>query len=76
MYVRTAARGAGHARAMLAELERTARAAGHRRMILETGKMQPEAVALYRSSGYTDITPFGHYAGRPLSIHLGKDLAP
>lgn len=75
MYVRTAARGAGHARAMLAELERTARAAGHRRVILETGKMQPEAVALYRSSGYTDITPFGHYAGRPLSIHLGKDLA-
>jgi GNAT superfamily N-acetyltransferase len=74
MYVRGTARGAGRARAILAELERTARAAGHRRTILETGKMQPEAVALYRSSGYTDITPFGHYAGRPLSIHLGKDL--
>ncbi len=76
MYVRTAARRLGLARAMLAELERTARAAGHTRMILETGQKQPEAVALYHSSGYTDITPFGHYADRPLSIHLGKDLAP
>ncbi len=75
MYVRSAARGLGLARAMLAELERTAVAAGHRRMILETGKKQPEAVALYRSCGYTDITPFGYYAGRPLSIHLGKTLA-
>jgi GNAT superfamily N-acetyltransferase len=74
MYVRRAARGGGHARAMLAELELTALAAGHRRMILETGQVQPEAVALYRSAGYTDIRAFGYYAGAPLSIHLGKDL--
>ena len=74
MYVRTAARGRGFARAMLAELERTARAAGHDRIILGTGSKQPEAVALYRSAGYTDVTPFGYYADTPLSIHLGKDL--
>jgi ribosomal protein S18 acetylase RimI-like enzyme len=75
MYVRPAARRSGLARAMLAELERTALAAGHRRIILETGSEQPEAVALYRSAGYTDIAPFGHYADAPQSIHLGKDLA-
>lgn len=74
MYVRADARGRGFARAMLAELERTALAAGHDRMILGTGSKQPEAVALYRSAGYTDVTPFGYYAGTPLSIHLGKDL--
>jgi GNAT superfamily N-acetyltransferase len=74
MYVRENARRTGLARAMLAELERTAKAAGHRRMILETGSRQPEAVALYRSAGYTDIKAFGYYADTPLSIHLAKTL--
>jgi hypothetical protein len=36
----------------------------------------PEAVALYRSAGYTDIAPFGYYAGSAFSIHLGKLLSP
>jgi GNAT superfamily N-acetyltransferase len=74
MYVRSSARGAGFARAVLAALERTARQAGHRRMILETGLEQPEAIALYRSAGYADAPAFGYYACTPLSIHLGKDL--
>jgi GNAT superfamily N-acetyltransferase len=74
MYVAQAARRSGLARAILAELERTARAAGHRRMILETGSAQPEAVALYRSAGYTEIPAFGHYADSPLSTHFGKVL--
>ena len=76
MYVVPAARGRGLARQLLAELERTAAAAGHRRIILESGTRQPEAVALYRSSGYTPIPPFGYYAGAPGSIHLGKTLGP
>jgi GNAT superfamily N-acetyltransferase len=76
MYVAQAARRQGFARAILAELERTALAAGHRRMILETGSVLPGAVALYRSAGYTDIAPFGYYAQAPLSIYLGKPLGP
>jgi GNAT superfamily N-acetyltransferase len=74
MYVTPAARHRGLARQLLAELERTAAAAGHDRIILETGSAQPEAIALYRSSGYTPIAPFGHYAGSTGSVHLGKDL--
>lgn len=74
MYVAGPARRGGRARAMLAELEHTARSAGHKRMILETGSKQPEAVALYRSAGYQDIDGFGYYAGRPLAIHLAKQL--
>jgi GNAT superfamily N-acetyltransferase len=75
MYVARAARRRGLARLMLAELERTAREAGHDRVILETGSKQPEAIALYRSAGYTAIPAFGHYAGYAESVHLGKELA-
>lgn len=76
MYVSHTARRTGLARRMLAELERTAREAGHRRVILETGAMQPEAVALYRSSGYTPIPAFGYYANSPHSMHFARDLGP
>lgn len=74
MFVVAGHRGRGHARAVLAELESLARAAGVRRMVLETGERQPEAVALYASAGYEPVAPFGHYACTPGSVHLGKAL--
>ncbi|MGD9510132.1 MAG: GNAT family N-acetyltransferase [Geminicoccaceae bacterium] len=76
MYVAPACRGRGLARAVLAELERTAVAAGHRRVILETGQLQPEAIALYRSAGYEPVPPFGYYAEAPEAVHLGKEVGP
>ncbi|TNC20309.1 GNAT family N-acetyltransferase [Amycolatopsis alkalitolerans] len=74
MYVVESARGKGFARAVLAELERTAREAGHRRAVLETGMKQPEALALYESSGYVGIRGFGHYRHETLSRYYGKEL--
>ena len=74
MYVVPRARGAGHARAVLAELERTAAAAGVEVMVLETGLRQPEAIGLYTSSGYERITPFGHYRDSPLNRCFAKRL--
>lgn len=74
MYVALAARGRGYGKAMLAELERTAGAAGHRQLILATGTKNAEALAMYRSAGYVDVPPFGFYADDPVSIHLGKNL--
>jgi GNAT superfamily N-acetyltransferase len=76
MYVAPPARRTGLARAILAELERTALAAGCRRVILETGGRLPEAVGLYRSAGYTPVAPFGYYSDSPNSIYLGKLLDP
>ncbi|WP_216209021.1 GNAT family N-acetyltransferase [Amycolatopsis aidingensis] len=76
MYVTTDARGRGFARAMLAELERTAVAAGRRRAVLETGTKQPEAIALYRSCGYTDIPKFGYYRHYAESVCLARQLVP
>jgi GNAT superfamily N-acetyltransferase len=74
MYVAHGVRNAGHARAMLAHLEQTAWAAGAEAVILETGLRQPEAIALYTSSGYTPIDSFGYYRDAPLSRCFGKPL--
>jgi GNAT superfamily N-acetyltransferase len=75
MYVVPAARGRGFARLVLAELERTAVAAGRRRVVLETGLAQPEAIALYLSSGYQRVSNFGVYRSEPNSRCFGKVLA-
>ena len=74
MYVRPAYARQGHARRVLAELERTAVAAGLTRLVLETGTAQPEAIALYLSSGYDHVPAFGFYAGYDDSVHLAKQL--
>ncbi|HEY0640641.1 MAG TPA: GNAT family N-acetyltransferase [Pseudonocardiaceae bacterium] len=74
MYVAPRARGLGLARALLAALEETAAAAGRRRLILETGQAQPEAIALYESSGYVTIPKFGVYRDSDTSVCYGKLL--
>jgi ribosomal protein S18 acetylase RimI-like enzyme len=76
MYVVPAARGRGFARAVLAELERSAAAAGRRRMVLETATLQPEAIGLYLVAGYQPMPNFGHYRDDPRSRCYAKPLAP
>lgn len=72
MYVSPPVRGRGIARAVLAHLEATAAAAGAEVMVLETGDAQPEAIALYESSGYQPVARFGHYACHGSSRYYGK----
>ncbi|MEV8088123.1 GNAT family N-acetyltransferase [Streptomyces nigra] len=74
MYVVEDMRGRGIARRVLAALEEDARAAGRRRMVLETGAKQPEAVALYTSSGYEPCEKFGYYRFHELSLCYAKTL--
>src|SRR3954452_3702487 len=74
MYVAPAARRRGLARAMLTLRERTARAAGAQAMVLETGLAQPEAIALYESTGYAPIPRFGFYKDAPLARCFGRRL--
>jgi GNAT superfamily N-acetyltransferase len=74
MYVVPAARRRGLARHVLAELERTAARAGVRRLLLNTGPEQPEAVALYQRAGYTPAEPFGHYADHADALFYGKSV--
>jgi GNAT superfamily N-acetyltransferase len=65
MFVGSAHRRRGYARAVLAELERTAAAAGRRRAVLEIGTRQHEAVALYAKAGYVPVPTFGLYRHSP-----------
>lgn len=74
MFVTTEARGRGLARRILAALEDDARAAGRTRMVLETGTEQPEAIALYASSGYVPVPKFGLYRHTEESRCFAKPL--
>jgi GNAT superfamily N-acetyltransferase len=74
MFVHERVRGHGLARTVLAALEASAAAAGADWMLLETGRPQVAAVALYRSSGYVDVERFGYYAASEQALNLGRRL--
>ncbi|MEK8047509.1 GNAT family N-acetyltransferase [Ideonella margarita] len=76
MYVAPAARGQGVAHQLMQLLEAAAQARGCRTLKLETGPLQPEAIAFYRACGFSVCGAFGSYAEHPLSVFMGKALAP
>lgn len=75
MWVPPERRGNGVSRVLLAALEDAARALGFRKLVLETGVRQPEAIALYETAGYTLIPNYGFFADSPLSRCYSKPLA-
>lgn len=74
MYVRPAYQRKGLARIMLSHLEAESRAAGCDVVVLGTGTRQPEAIALYESSGFHLVEGFGHYAASPVNRSFAKTL--
>jgi GNAT superfamily N-acetyltransferase len=76
MFTVEGARRRGISRVVLAHLEDRAAALGYRRLVLETGTAQPEALALYEASGWVRITAYGHYRDSPESICFAKELGP
>lgn len=72
MWVDASVRGQGLGRRVLAALEDVARAGGATTVQLETNRTLPEAIALYRSSGYAEVEPFND---EPYGHHwFQKDL--
>ena len=74
MYVQPAARGKGISRQILAKLGSLAQESGFTTTRLETGLNQPEAIQLYKTSGYTLIPCYGIYAQNPESVCYEKTL--
>ncbi len=76
MYVTPEGRGQGIAKKILAELENWAAELGYGGCVLETGKRQPEAIALYKRMGYRIIENYGPYAGVENSLCFEKQFLP
>ncbi len=74
MFVADEMRGKGVASMLLKELEIWAKELSVNRLILETGKRQVEAVALYHKNSYTVTDNFGQYIGVENSICFEKLL--
>lgn len=74
MYVPDTLRNNGIATIVLSELETWAKELGCVKLILETGKKQPEAIRLYERSGYTVIPNFGQYEGIENSVCFEKEV--
>ncbi|MHA6249599.1 GNAT family N-acetyltransferase [Pontibacter sp. CAU 1760] len=74
MYVLPACRRQGVAKSVLSELETWAQQIGYSRLVLETGKAQPEAIQLYLRSHYEQIPNYGQYAGIENSVCMQKLL--
>ena len=58
MWIAPSARGLGLGRRLLEHLEAAARASGARVAHIETSAALTEALALYRSAGWTEVAPF------------------
>ncbi|WP_199118442.1 GNAT family N-acetyltransferase [Pedobacter sp. ASV28] len=74
MYTHLAYRGKGIASRLLKELEKWAKELGYKKCLLETGKRQEDAVALYRKNDYQHISNYGQYVGIENSICFQKIL--
>lgn len=62
MYTHPQSRGKGIASMILSELENWATELSYKKVILETGVRQPEAIRLYEKNQYTLIPNYGQYA--------------
>lgn len=74
MYVSIEMRGKGVAVAVLKDLENWAKELGYEKCVLETGDKMPEAIGLYKKSGYKIIQNYGQYENVESSICFEKKL--
>jgi len=75
MFVRSESRGKGIATLILNGLEKWAKEMNCTSCVLETGKRQKEAVALYKKNKYSIIENYGQYKGMENSLCFEKALS-
>ena len=74
MYVKGEHRGKGLSKLILKQLEETAAGMNYKRIILETGTKQPEAMNLYEKAGYSKIEAYGRHKDDPDSVCYEKKI--
>lgn len=74
MFTLPECRGKGIATRILAELEAWTGELSYKKCILETGKKQPEAIALYTKTGYRLIPNYGQYAKVENSVCFEREV--
>jgi putative acetyltransferase len=74
MYVDPTFRGRGVGRQIVDALAAQARQIGAKRIVLETGPRQPDAIAMYEHAGFVEIPLYGEYIGSQFSVCMAKDL--
>ena len=74
MFIRPDSRGTGLADQLLQSLEAAARDLGVTQLKLETGPLQPAAIAFYTRNGFESIPNFGEYADSEYSVCFAKSL--
>ena len=74
MYVLPECRGTGIGASILQALEKWAADLHFKTCVLETGKKQPEAIALYQKSGYVITKNYGQYENIENSVCMKKQL--
>ena len=74
IFVVPAARGRGFSELLMHATEQEAKKLAVKRLVLETGERQPEAIALAEKFGFARIERFGSYVDSPLSVCMGKVL--
>jgi GNAT superfamily N-acetyltransferase len=75
MYVKREYRGQKIAATILSELEKWVQELNVFTAVLETGSKQPEAIHLYKKSGYIVIENYGPYKNMPQSVCMQKKLS-
>ena len=73
LFVRPQARGAGVAKALVADVLKLAQTRGYREVKLDTLPEMTAAIALYKSFGFAPIPPYGSHP-YPGLVTLGKVL--
>ena len=74
VFIREEYRRQGISKELMKLLEQTAKEQGYSCLLLESGEILAEAMALYRKIGFTVIPNYGPYVNMPESVCMKKEL--
>lgn len=74
VFVRHSHRGRGISRILMENLEVAARELGSTRLVLQTGTLQPAAIALYEGLEYSLTAPYSPFEAMPNALCYEKAL--